>query len=264
MSEGLSRIHQNIFEERRTLGCTVYPTTPAGGYALTQENFPGLLEGFIADGISGNNLVGVLGHVTLICTGGWTKPATNQFRRAAGTLSTSGTWPAIGTKNALLVRTGLFPSAGDAIADNVQFGSGTGTKLSTGTSNTNSLAQLTSSSNLATCSPPTLTATTKAVAIKLDQSTANGHSYTHFVGTDDSVEGPVIESSLAGDVSGTWPAFATGASTAVITVQTAPRYLTGIWLLAFNDFPNDILITDAIKWMADNPKKLYPGFYNRS
>lgn len=260
----LPRIYQNRREEQDTLGYGVVPGTPAEGYAITQANFPGLIEGFIDTGISGNNLVGVLGNVTLINTGGWTKPATNQFRRAAGTLSTSGTWPAIGTKNALLIKTGLFPSAADAITDNVQFGIGTATKLSVGAGSTHSLAELTSSSNLAAVDPTTMTVGIKAAAIKLDQSTANGHAYGYWVGTDDSTEGPVIEASLAGDISGTWPAFATGESTAVITAQTSSRYFTGIWLFAFNDFPDDILITDAMVWMADNPTKPYPGFYHRS
>lgn len=262
MSEGLSRIYQNSFEERQTLGCTVYPTTPAEGYALTKENFPGLIEAFISDGISGTNLTGVLGTVVISSLTGWTQPVAGAFRASPGTaFSTSGTWESIADKEALLLVIGNFVS-GAAVITRLGIGS-SGSLISSGNGTSSSTVSRVSGSHYRTGAATALSGPTIASATRLDRSTANGEGYGyHCNGTTN--EGPSLFSLVtSGDINETWNAFFTGGDGVSLTVN-ASSYYTGIFLLALNTIPASLSLFDVLRWMSAHPKQLFPGFYHLS
>lgn len=268
MSAGLSRIFPNRIEERRTLNGAVYPSTPVGGYDLTQANFPSLKHAFTPAGITGNNLVDVLtGAVTIINTAGWNTAESGGvgFRRNTGTLSGSGAWTAIGNKNALLIAVGNFTGlAGSRL---VSFGDalvGTELGIFAAVDNTDIVCVRTGTDYVSSAgvSPNTTPAWLGAAAL-LNQAPANG-AYTSFVYQSGGTKTIVPAVAIAGDISANWPAFSlagSGNALAVI-VATAGLYYTGIYLLIFDSFlPPNALILDALTWMSVNPYKLYPGFY---
>lgn len=238
-----------------------YPATPAEGYALTQANFPGLKEAFFDDGITGNDIVGEFGTVTITSSTGWTLPDTGQFRRnSGGTVTVTGAWDAIGNKHAVLLAIGSF-TPGSGTVTRLGAAPGTGSQIAIATTSTNNISGPSAGNSCAHVGT-SLIDPVLAMAMRLDQSTVNGHGYQYFYDGTNS-EGPIVETVLTGDISANWPAFGTGASAAVLAISTS-AYYTGIFFLIFEENPTDSLLAGALPWMAAHPKKLYPGFYRRS
>lgn len=231
---------------------------PASGYALTKANFPCLIEAFIDTGISGNNLVGTLGTITMNSDVGWIQPGANQFRSEVGaTFTPSGTWEAIGTRHAILMQIGVFNTQAintrlGAVATTSSIGvrGGTATDIRYDGSNEATFAAVSGA-----------TYPIQAVATLLDQTTANGEARRYVV--DDGVELGVVTATNTGDISKNYPAFSTNVGDAAFTSNTS-SYYTGIFLLAISAVPADAFMFAALKWMIANPKKLYPGFYRKS
>jgi hypothetical protein len=254
MAQGLSRKIPDPAKRIRTLGSSVIPTTPAGGYPTTQENFPSLIEAFTEDGINGNNLVGALGTVTITNSTGWTQPAATQFRAtASGSFTTSGAWSAIGARHALMILVGKFNIA----STNVKFGdaaNGVGVALiDTG-------AWAFNSSNLALilADHGGISYPIDGRAFLLNQTSANGTAGKYSIDGATNL-GPTA-ATILGDVSQNWPAFTIGAAEAQVFSESN-SYLTGAYLHAFSNVPSDATIFEATRWMFQNPKKIYPGFY---
>lgn len=256
---GFPRIYPNRREDKLRLSSSTIPFTPPGGYALTKANFPGLIEAFTSDGISGNNLVGSLGTITVASSTGWVQPAAGQFRGASlAAYTTSGTWEAIGTRHALLIQIGSFNVSGIVTS----FGlAASGPFLAVrGASQTDAILN-TGVNSAVIAAVAGATYPVEGEATLLNQTAANGMA-SRFV-VDGGVNLARADATVTGDISQSWPAFAVGAAAAAFATSGA-MYYTGIFLVATASLPSDTFIFDAIQWMIANPKLLYPGFYQRT
>lgn len=258
MITGISREIPNQAERIRTLGGSIYPGTPVGGYATNQTNFPGLAEWFFSTGISGNDLVGQAGILTITSSVGWTLPTPGTFRRNSGGTQTLAGTLGFGTNSGILICIGSINIAGVVFRiGNTTNGPSIGVSQS---SNLTSIKRDISNYVNGSGTLETLTLPLLGLAGALNQESTNGTFVTSgYNGTlTESVNGII-----SGDISQSWANFTTGSGNAAVMADATSNF-SGVYIFKLSSYPVDIDMPSALMWMSAHPGFIFPGFYKRS
>lgn len=235
-----------------------YPATPVDGYPTTQENFPGLVEWFFSTSISGNDLVGEAGVLTITSSVGWTLPAAGTFRRnSGGTVTLAGTL-GFGNNSAFLIAIGSMNTVGGVFRlGNTTTGPSISISQSSSTTavKRDAANYVNGTGTLGTLALPLL-----GLCGAMSQEPPNG---TYITSGYDGTLTESVNGTISGDISQSWANFTTGAGNALVMAD-ATSHFNGVYIFKLSDYPGDINIPAALVWMAAHPGFVYPGFYKRT
>lgn len=238
---------------------------------LRKTNFPFLTHAFVANtnknvksngvvhGLRSNNktLTCAVSDVIISSSTAFVVPASGQFR-AAGTITKSGDWGTLGTKNAVIICTGSISAVGVTPFAIGNQSSGPGILFS-GNSSTNGYTALFNGTNYGTFADiaPTYPITSLTAVVTNDPAGAgNGSVAIHATTSAALTSGTGV---VTLDIAQTWPQYANAATDVLIT-SNASSYLTGIYVCHFTTTPTNL--TSGILWMSapENVGRMFPGF----